>query len=645
MRKYLRRAGFGLIAAMALPAGSAIGKQESLPHAPSVAPGGVWTHREVGSAPTPPMGWNSWNAFGTAITEAKVIGSAEVIRDSGLADAGYRSINIDDGWWRKRRSSDGRMQVRTNLFPSAAVGGAEETSLRPFTDRLHAMGLRAGIYTDIGRNACSQAWSPDNPNLPEGTTAEREIGLYGHVEQDLALYFGDWNFDYVKVDACGIAHYAATRPNVVDHTFRALPPLVIDADANRSDIPAVQGLYGQVRDTLSRIRPKGDFVLSLCNWGSANVRAWGKEFGTMWRTSNDIDPTWGRMLHNFDSVATRELYAGPGRWNDPDMLEIGNGTFDAAHPVEARAHLSLWAMVAAPLIIGTDLTKAAPDTIATLDNREVIAVDQDPAGNQGVIAYTDDEREIVVKTLAARGTKAVALINRSAEPTEVTLTAEHLKFAANGPILLRDLWAHSDIGELGGQRTFRLAPHETLLLSAKGTPQLAAGYYLSEMPGRINAAVDGIPALEPDPVIHRMIDPYHAGTTWDGNRPAYVGWGGPRADATPYDQSLRIAGTAYRSGLGVLANSRLEVKADGAFARFVARVGIDDSTRGKRAAVRFEVYGDGRRLALSPPMRFASPAIEISAPITGVRVIELVVRQLGPAEGNVVASWAEARVE
>ena len=644
MRKQFRN-GLLLTVAMSLSSAPVHAKPGVPDRAADIDAAGAWSHRDVGSAATPPMGWNSWNAFGTAITEAKVIGSAEVIRDSGLAEAGYRSINLDDGWWLKRRAGDGRMQVRTNLFPSAAVGGAEETSLRPFTDRLHAMGLRAGIYTDIGRNACSQAWSSDNPNLPEGTVTEREVGLYGHARQDLTLYFADWNFDYLKVDACGIAHYAATRPQVANGTFRALTPLVVDADANRSDISAVRALYAQVRDTLQQIRPGNNFILSLCNWGSANVRAWGKDFGTTWRTSNDIDPTWGRMLHNFDSIATRELYAGPGHWNDPDMLEVGNGAFDAAHTIEAQAHMSLWAIASAPLIIGTDLTKAAPSTIATLGNRDVIAVDQDPAGNQGVIAYIDDEREIVVKTLATRGTKAVVLFNRTAEPTEITLTAGHLKFAGDRPIALRDLWSHTDIGDLGGERSFKLAPHQAIMLAVRGTPELEAGLYLSEMTGRINVAADGIPVLEPDPIIHRMIDPYHPGTTSTGDRPAYVGWGGPRADATPYDQDLRVAGNAYRSGLGVLANSRLEVATNGAFKRFSARVGIDDSTRGTGARVRFEIYGDGKRLAVSPPMRFNEPATQLTAPITGVRVLELVVRQLDPTKGNVVATWAKAMVE
>lgn len=614
-------------------------------HKQGPRPSGAWSHSPVGAAPLPPMGWNSWNAFGVDITEARVLGSAQVIRDDGLQAAGYVNISIDDGWWRKRRVADGRMQIRTNLFPSAATGGAQETSFRPFTDHLHAMGFKAGIYSDIGRNACSQAWSPGNPNLPEGSQAEREVGLHGHVAQDIALYFGEWNFDTIKVDSCGLAHYPADKPTVRDGTYRAFGPIMVDAVPNRSDIPQVMALYGEVRDALRLVRPKGDYILSLCNWGAANVRAWGPDFGTTWRSSNDIDASWGRMLHNFDSVATRELYAGPGHWNDPDMLEVGNGMFDGAHLTEARAHMSLWAIVSAPLIIGTDLTKAPQPIIDILGNHEVIAVNQDRAGHQGVLAYADSEREIIVKTLAEGGAKAVVLFNRTAEPTDITLTAEHLKMRADGPIALRDLWAKGDLAPMAGQRIFHLGPHEAIMLKAKGAPILPKGRYLSEMPGRVHVAEDGIRVPEPDPIIHRPADPYHPGTTSSGNRPAYAGWGGPRADATPYDQNLSIAGKTYRSGLGVLANSRLEVKAEGPFQRFSALVGVDDSTRGKKAGVRFEVYGDGHLLASSPVMRFGAPAALLSAPVGAYRVIELIARQIGQDDGNVVASWGEARFE
>lgn len=615
--------------------------------APAVPPGsrGHWSLQPVGSAATPPMGWNSWNSFGTNVDEAKVIGAAEAIVRSGLAERGYRYINIDDGWWLNRRASDGRMIVRTAIFPSARIGGSEETSFRPFTDRLHAMGLKAGIYSDIGYNACSQAWAPDNPNLPEGSQAEREVGLRGHVRQDLKLYFQDWAFDYIKVDACGLSAFGPNGPGGKQGKFRIVTPLVVDQKVNRTDIPAVRGLYGEVRDALRALRPNGDFVLSLCNWGSANVRSWGKDIGTMWRTSNDIAPSWTRMLHAFDSVATRELYAGPGHWNDPDMLEVGNGDFDENHLAQARAHFSLWAIEAAPLLIGYDLRKAPQPILDILGNAEVIAVNQDTAGNQGVLAHAGADYQIVVKTLSVRGEKAVALFNRTSEPAKVQLNAAHLKMAADRPIAVRDLWAHQDLGTFTGSRMVALEPHEVVFLRVSGTPLLSAGYYLSEMTGRINVAEDGILALEADPTIHRMVDPYAPSTSSDGSRPLYAGWGGPRADSTPYDETLEIAGAPFRSGIGALANSRLEIKANGQFTRFTAQVGIDDSTRGKSAPVRFEIYGDGKLLAVSAPVRFGHAAVPISARLSGVRVVEVIARQLGPTEGNVVVTWANAALQ
>lgn len=611
----------------------------------SPEPSGGWSLQTVGNAPTPPMGWNSWNAFGTDVSEDKVIGAAAVIVRSGLADLGYRYINIDDGWWLRRRIADGRMIVRTSIFPSARTGGPDETSFRPFTDRLHAMGLKAGIYSDIGRNACSQAWSPGNPNLPEGTVAEREVGLYGRVAQDLPLYFHDWNFDYIKVDACGLSAFGPDRTAVQEGRFRTLAPLIVDQKINLTNVAAVRGLYTEVRDTLRQVRPAGDFVLSLCNWGSANVRSWGKDIGTTWRTSNDIAPSWTRMLHTFDSVSTRELYAGPGRWNDPDMLEVGNGDFDENHVVQARAHFSLWAIEAAPLLIGYDLRKAPQAILDILGNAEVIAVNQDRAGNQGVIAHSGDDYQIIVKTLEKRGEKAVVLFNRTSQPAEIELNAAHLKMAADQPIAVRDLWAHRDLGAFTGSRTVMLQPHEAAMFRVSGTPLLADGRYLSEMTGRINVAEDGIPALEADPAIHRMADPYAPSTSSTGSRPVYAGWGGPRADSTPYDETLEIAGTAYRSGIGALANSRLEIRADGQFKQFTAAVGIDDSTRGKAAPVRFEVYGDGKRLAVSAPVRFGQAPVPIVAEVKGIRVVEIIARQMKPAEGNVVVTWGDAALQ
>jgi hypothetical protein len=603
-------------------------------------PAGVWSDHAFGNAPLPPMGWNSWNAFHTGINEAKLMGSAKAIVAYGLRDLGYRYINIDDGWWQKRRQPDGRMVVRTSIFPSASGSQFDETSFRPLIDRLHAMQLKAGIYTDIGRNACSQGYPEPDSLLPTGSVAEREVGSFGHVDQDMSLYFNEWGFDYIKVDGCGLDAFSPDNPAVKNGQFRAFPVLVASDAINLTRIDDIRDLYGRVRDALTRVRPDGDFVFSICNWGTANVRAWGRDYGNLWRTSGDIDPRWSRMLYNFDSVATRELYSGPGHWNDPDMLEVGHGDFDARHLTAARTHFALWAIEDAPLLIGYDLRHAPKPLLDIWGAAEIVAVNQDPAGNQGVLAFTSDDLEIIVKQLAKRDEKAVVIFNRGTGPVTATLTASQLKFSPTAPISARDLWSRRDLPPFTKEKSFALAPRESVMLRVRGVPELPDGLYLSEMPARIYVAADGIRALEADPEIHRSVP--DTGTRGSGPRPALAGWGGPRADSTPYDNALMVRGTAYTSGIGVLVNSRLEIKADGEFKRFSARVGLDDSSLERSTMVRFEVYGDGRLLSQSTELGFADPAYALTADVSGVRVIELVAREVGTGRAPTIVTWGAA---
>jgi len=605
-------------------------------------PTGRWMEKSFGNAALPPMGWNSWNAFHTQIDEAKLLGSAQAIVDSGLRELGYRYLNIDDGWWQKRRLSDGRMVVRTSIFPSAAGSDPEQTSFRPLVDKLHAMGLEAGIYTDIGRNACSQGYPGPDSLLPTGTVAEREVGLYDHLAQDLALYFQEWGFDYIKVDGCGLNAFSPDKPAVKAGQFRAFPALVVSDSVNQTRVADIRALYGQVRDALMRVRPRQDFVFSICNWGTANVRAWGRDLGNLWRTSDDIEPRWARMLYNFDSVVTRELYSGPGHWNDPDMLYVGQGEFDVNHLAEARTHFALWAIVDAPLIIGYDLRQAPKAMLDVLGAGEIVAVNQDPAGNQGVLAYTSDDLQIIVKQLSTRDEKAVVIFNRGTEAVNATLTAAHLKFRPGTVIQVRDLWQRRDLPPFTDETSFALAPRESVMLRVKGLPQIADGLYLSEMPGRLYVAVDGIHALQADPQIHRPVNMGDGTTRGSGPRPALAGWGGPRADSTPYDNQLRLRGTVYNSGIGALANSRLQVKADGAFNRFSAQVGMDDSSLERGARVRFEVYGDGRLLARSPALGADDAPFTLAARVAGVRTVELVAREIGQGSAPAIVTWGEA---
>ncbi|ESQ80244.1 NPCBM/NEW2 domain-containing protein [Asticcacaulis sp. YBE204] len=603
-----------------------------------LSPTGKWTAHQTGQAQTPPMGWNSFNAFRIEVSEDKVMGAAEALVDTGLAKLGYVYVNIDDGWWLKRRQSDGRLEIRTAIFPSAAIKG-KDTSFRPFTDKLHSMGLKAGIYSEIGRNACSQAWDLKSPNLPEGTVAEREVGLEGHVDQDLKLFFTDWGFDYIKIDACGVADYTATAKVITTPGYRVREPLIA-RDRPALDKPEdLKAMYVEVADSLRKYNPDNDYVLSICSWGRADVRTWGKDVGNLWRTSYDINPTWGSMLHSFDSAVTRPLYAGPGRWNDPDMLFVGKGDFDVNHMTEAKSHFALWAMLNAPLLIGYDLRGAPKALIDIWGNADLVAVNQDKGGHQAVLAYRSDDVQILVKTLS-NGKTAVALFNRSEAAKTVSLTARDLKFDAAKPVVLRNLWTKDTLPAFTGSQKFTLGAHETLVFEAEGTHRLGQGTYLSEIPGRINVAADGIPFPEGDPHIYQ---PTRLSAGRGGDTPMYAGWGGAQADASPYGTELTVGEKAFAYGIGILSGSRMEVQANGEYRRFVASVGVDAATRNRKAAVTFQVYGDGRLLAESKPLAYGEAATELTADVAGVKVVELIVQ--ADKDAAVSTVWGDARFD
>jgi hypothetical protein len=559
------------------------------------------------------MGWNPWNAFRTEVTEEKIMSVANVLASSGLAHSGYRYVNIDDGWWLRRRS-DNRIEIRTLMFPSAATASGL-TTLRPFVDRLHAMGLKAGIYTDIGRNACSQAWDPTSPNLPSGTVAEREVGSMDHQAEDMRQIFGDWNFDFVKVDACGLADFGPDMPFVRDGNFRALGPYIIRKRPDLSDNTRVERLYAMLREAIAAVRPKGDTVLSICTWGEARAAEWGRWYGNQWRTGEDIRPTWTSMLDNFDRAAARPLYAGPGHWNDPDMLEIGNGEFAADHLVEARAHMSLWAIISAPLILGSDLKTWPKSLFDIAGNAEVIAVNQDAAGNQGVVVSKTKDTEVVVKTLAGVGTKAVALINRSEKPAVISVPLSRLNLNPKATVIIRDLWSHEEhslrVNAIGRE----LLPHETLLLRVTGRPLLKNGLYLSEIPARIDvlSVQYASPSQEP------------------------AGWVPARVDAAPSGEPLVVNGEPFDNGLGVLSNSQLQVHLDKAFRRFRATVGVIGN-KGPHPTISYRVYGDGRLLLHKQTATVTS----FDLPVEGVGMLKLVTE--GATGGDTAIAWSDARV-
>ena len=289
-------------------------------------------------------------------------------------------------------------------------------------------------------------------------------------------------------------------------------------------------------------------------------------------------------------------------------------------------------------MIGYDLRKLTPTLRAIFGNTRIVALNQDPAGNQAVIAYDSDDVQFLVKTLAD-GDKAVALFNRSASRAKVTLHASQLKLLDTAPVALVDLWTGRG-SRFTGKQDFTLEPHQTLMFRASGTRRLPGGLYLSEQPGSVNPAVDGVPAPRADPTIHHSVTSW-SGTRGPGEHVQYSGWGGAQADRAVYGQVLRIAGTPYDTGLGVLAGSRLEVR-NRSFARFAATVGVDDAAPAGARTVRFEVYGDGKLLARSRPLKFGDAPQPLTANVAGAAIVELVARPDRSGGDPLPVVWADA---
>lgn len=355
-----------------------------------------------GLARTPPMGWNSWNHFSCNVNEQTIRETADAMVSSGMRDAGYRYVVIDD-CWQVARDANGALVADPQRFPHG---------IKALADYVHSKGLLFGIYTDAGTNTC-----------------QGRPGTLGHEDQD-ARTFAAWGVDYVKEDWC---------------------------HAKGLDAPTQ---YAKFRDALMRTgRP---IVLSICEWGSNQPWEWAPRVGNLWRTTDDIEDTWASMLDNLDQSAQHATAAGPGAWNDPDMLEVGNGGMTDE---EYRAHFSLWAIMAAPLIAGNDLRDMSATTIATLTNREVIAVDQDSLGAQGILVWErPPEMQVWAKPLHD-GSRAIALLNRSSAPARITASFSRAGIRTDSA-LVRDLWTHRDLGRFGRQFADTVPPHAVMLIRA-----------------------------------------------------------------------------------------------------------------------------------------------------------------------------------
>jgi alpha-galactosidase len=354
-----------------------------------------------GLAKTPPMGWNSWNHFRGQIDDAGVRGIADAIVSSGMKAAGYEFVNIDDTW-QMGRDSSGNITANKR-FPD----------MKALADYVHSKGLKLGIYSSPGPRTCANY-----------------EGSYGHEIQD-AKQYAAWGIDYLKYDWCSAS--AIYKPE---------------------DMHAV---YQKMGDAL--LASGRAIVFSLCQYGEANVQEWGpKVDGNLWRTTGDISDNWRSMSTIGFGQNDLAKWAAPGHWNDPDMLEIGNGGMTA---IEYRTHMSLWSILAAPLLAGNDIRTMNDETKEILMNKDVIAIDQDKAGHQGHRASQSGDTETWVKELADGGL-AVALFNKG--DSEASMKAVWNDFGIKKAKKVRDLWSHQDLAGAAEGFTTQVPSHGVVML-------------------------------------------------------------------------------------------------------------------------------------------------------------------------------------
>jgi len=371
----------------------------------------------AGLALTPPMGWNSWNKFGCNVSDEMIREMADAMVKSGMKDAGYQYVVIDD-CWQVERDKDGNIVPDAKRFP----GG-----IKPLADYVHSLGLKFGIYSDAGSKTC----------------AGRPGGL-GHEYQD-ALKYAAWGVDYLKYDWC--------------HTTTQ------DARASYANIR-------QALDTAGR-----PIVLSICEWGSHQPWLWSAEVGgNLWRTTGDISDKWQSkkkwpdgsccelgVVDIVDLQVGLYSFAGPGHWNDPDMLEVGNGGMT---DTEYRSHFSLWAILAAPLIAGNDLRDMKPAIQEILTNKEVIVVNQDALGREGRPVHKDGDLEVWAKQLK-NGNRAVLLFNRGTSEQNVTVAWEDIWYPDHLSAAVRDLWQKKDLGKFTGKFSAPVASHGVVMVTVR----------------------------------------------------------------------------------------------------------------------------------------------------------------------------------
>ncbi len=388
---------------------------------------------------TPALGWNSWNCFAGAVSADKVKAAADAMVSSGLINHGWTYINIDDFWQVHRDSNDPSLQGPQRDAQGRILPNPRFPDMRGLADYVHSKGLKIGLYSSPGPWTCGGC-----------------VGSYQHEQLD-AQQYGDWGFDYLKYDWCSYGQFDEKRnwPNEEEKKH-------YQADFLRKP-------YRVMRQALDQVHR--DILFSFCQYGMGNVWEWGAELGgNSWRTTGDITDTWGSMAGIGFNQAGHEKYAGPGHFNDPDMLVVGKvGWGPALHPTrltpnEQYTHISLWCLLSAPLLIGCDMTQLDDFTRGLLSNDEVLEVDQDPLGKQASRVAQDGALEIWAKDMED-GSKAVGLFNRG--PAQAIVSVKWSALGLHGSQLVRNLWQQADLGKFNNEFSAPVARHGVVLVRVR----------------------------------------------------------------------------------------------------------------------------------------------------------------------------------
>ncbi|MFV0546751.1 MAG: alpha-galactosidase D [Bacteroides sp.] len=378
---------------------------------------------------TPPiMGWSSWNTYRININETLIKQQADAMVNRGLKAAGYSYINVDDGFfgWRDEK---GLMHPHPTRFPNG---------MKVVADYIHALGLKAGIYSDAGSNTCGSIWDDDKNGIG--------VGLYGHETQDAKLFFKTWGFDFIKIDYCG----AGQELNLDE-----------------------QKRYSEIREAIDRLGC-GQVSINICRWAFPGT--WAKSIARSWRISADIRPQWNSIKYIIDKNLYLSAYAGDGHYNDMDMLEIGRGLSKE----EEEVHFGMWCIMSSPLLIGCDLTTIPESSLKLLKNKELIALNQDPLGLQAYVAMHDNDGYVLVKDIQQKRGKqrAIALYNPSDTVCHFSVPMERLELG--GTINVRDLVKQEDLPQITNVLNREVAPHSVLILKLEAEQRLEPSRYEAE---------------------------------------------------------------------------------------------------------------------------------------------------------------------